>query len=61
MKRNITIVGIGMGNPETMTLQAIHAVEQSDLLIGAQRMLDSFQDMQKPTFVLISRKKLKIT
>lgn len=59
MKRNITIVGIGMGNPETMTLQAIHAVEQSDLLIGAQRMLDSFQDMQKPTFCAYQPEKIK--
>lgn len=38
----VHIVGIGMGNPDTLTVGAKHAIEQSDLLIGAPRLLDAF-------------------
>ncbi len=41
MARQVTIVGIGMGNPDTMTLRARRALESCDCLIGAGRMLES--------------------
>jgi precorrin-6Y C5,15-methyltransferase (decarboxylating) len=37
----IDVVGIGMGNPDTMTLGALRAVREAELLIGAKRMLAS--------------------
>ena len=40
-KWKIFLVGIGMGSPETMTVQAREAVRSADCLIGAQRMLDA--------------------
>lgn len=41
MARQVTIVGIGMGNPDTMTLRARRTIESCDCLIGAGRMLES--------------------
>ncbi|MEG1953180.1 MAG: precorrin-6Y C5,15-methyltransferase (decarboxylating) subunit CbiT [Hydrogenoanaerobacterium sp.] len=37
----VTIVGVGMGNQKTLTLEASNIIAQSSCLIGAQRMLDS--------------------
>ena len=37
--KQITCIGIGMGNPNTLTLAAKTAIESCDLLIGATRML----------------------
>lgn len=44
----VSIVGIGMGNPDTMTLQAAAAVEHAQCLIGAQRLLDAFPKAHAP-------------
>ncbi len=41
-RRKITIGGIGTGNKESMTLAVIDSVKNSDLVIGAKRMLESF-------------------
>jgi precorrin-6y C5,15-methyltransferase (decarboxylating) CbiE subunit len=38
----ITIVGCGPGSPDYLTRAAVQAVESSDVLIGAQRLLDLF-------------------
>ncbi len=43
----IQIVGIGMGNVSSMTMQAAQAIQQADVLVGAQRMLESAQDARK--------------
>ncbi|MGI5921236.1 MAG: precorrin-6y C5,15-methyltransferase (decarboxylating) subunit CbiE [Syntrophomonadaceae bacterium] len=40
--KKIYFVGIGMGNPQTLTQQGRLAIETSDLLIGAQRIVDIF-------------------
>lgn len=37
----IKIVGIGMGNPDTLTLEGKRAIEESHVVIGARRMVDS--------------------
>ena len=39
----IYLVGVGMGNPDTLTLAAKRAIEGSDLLIGASRLLEPFR------------------
>ena len=41
LKPQITLVGIGMGSRETLTVQGLEAVESADLLIGADRMLEA--------------------
>lgn len=40
-KPEITLLGIGMGAPETMTLEGFLACEQADCIIGAKRMLEA--------------------
>ncbi len=37
--RKVTILGMGMGNEETMTLAAYKAIETADIVIGAERLL----------------------
>ncbi|MBP6021323.1 MAG: precorrin-6A reductase [Candidatus Methanomethylophilaceae archaeon] len=41
VKRVISIVGIGMGTRDGMTLEAVRAVEGADLVVGARRMVAS--------------------
>lgn len=38
---NISIIGIGMGNSETLTMKADELLRNTDLIIGAKRILDS--------------------
>ncbi len=38
----VYIIGVGLGNPDTMTLQAHRAIAQCDLLIGAKRLLEPY-------------------
>ncbi len=42
----VSIVGIGMGNPALMTIQAQEKIKTGQLLIGAKRMLDSFPEWE---------------
>lgn len=46
--RTLYIIGIGMGNPNTITLRGKEIIHQCSALIGAKRMVDSFlsQDQQ---------------
>jgi len=39
--RRITIIGIGVGNDDTLTIGARKAIDEADLLVGAERMIDS--------------------
>lgn len=45
MKKQIDLVGIGTGNPNTMTPEARQAILDSPCLIGASRMLTSLGDL----------------
>lgn len=38
----VYVIGIGMGNPDTLTVGAKRAIEGSGLLIGAKRLLEPF-------------------
>ena len=48
--KQITCIGIGLGNPDTLTIAAKHAIESCDLLIGASRMLACFSHVTCSTF-----------
>ena len=37
----VYVIGVGMGNVNTLTVGALHAIESSEMLIGAQRLLDA--------------------
>ncbi len=47
-KRSVTLAGIGMGNPSNMTKEVYDACENSDLIIGAARMLETVKYIEKP-------------
>lgn len=48
--KKITVVGIGTDGIQTMTKEALNAVENADVLIGAKRMLKPFEELKKPCF-----------
>ena len=37
----ISLIGVGMGNPDTLTLGALKAIAGAQLIIGAPRLLES--------------------
>ena len=47
------LIGIGMGNPETLTLGAARRIADCGLLIGAKRMLEAFSDHPGQKLALI--------
>ena len=51
--RTVYLVGIGLGNPDTLTIEAVKAIERSDLLIGAARMLEPYADRTCQKLALI--------
>lgn len=51
MGAEIYLVGIGMGQDGTLTKKAQEIIDQSDLLIGANRMLEGFKELGKTSFV----------
>lgn len=44
--KNISIIGIGMGNPDTLTLEAAKEIAAAEVLIGAKRILAPFREKQ---------------
>ena len=56
--KKIYLVGIGMGNIETLTEQGRKAIEASELLIGAERMVNAFPDYQGDVCYAISPAKI---
>ena len=57
-KRKVTLVGIGIGTPEGMTVEAAQVIEKADLLVGADRMLAAAADKHKPTFSAYEPRKI---
>lgn len=46
--RIITILGIGMGNIDTLTMEGYNACREADVIIGAGRMLEGLGTFEKP-------------
>ena len=46
--QTVTLLGIGMGNIDTMTAEAAKACERADCIIGADRMLETLRGFEKP-------------
>lgn len=47
VKQEIALIGIGMGNRDLLTREAEKWIEESDLLIGAKRMTELFDDGER--------------
>ena len=58
MVSKVYIVGCGMGNPNTMTQAARHAIEASQLLIGAPRLLEQFETNTAEKLPLIASEEI---
>ncbi|MCD8241271.1 MAG: precorrin-6A reductase, partial [Lachnospiraceae bacterium] len=56
--RIITLIGIGMGTPEGMTIEAVRAIREADLLIGAKRMLEAAEAPEKPSYMAYTAKEI---
>lgn len=56
--KKIFLIGIGMGNIETLTEQGRKAVDESGLLIGAERMVSAFPDHRGEICHAISPEKI---
>ena len=48
-KKHITILGVGMGDPGTLTRAAEEACRGADLMVGAKRVTDALRRFGKPT------------
>ena len=40
--KKVEIIGIGMGNPDTITVGGLRKIKEADFVIGAKRMVDAF-------------------
>ncbi|MDO4305655.1 MAG: precorrin-6A reductase [Eubacteriales bacterium] len=49
-RSHVTLLGIGMGSRETLTIEGQKALERANLLIGARRMVDSVKLPHHQTF-----------
>lgn len=50
MKPHVTLLGIGMGSEETLTIQGKKALDKADLIIGAKRMADAVRQPHHDVF-----------
>ena len=51
-RRTLTLVGIGMGGFDSLTLAAVRACKEADCLIGAPRVLETLTSFDKPSAAL---------
>ncbi len=47
-KRKISLLGIGMGSEDTMTLRGRQVCAQADVILGAERIVKSLESFRKP-------------
>ena len=58
-KRQITLVGIGPGNPEFMTRQGEKAVREAEVLIGAERMVEAVRNPGQEVYYAYDGEKIR--
>nr|WP_294649232.1 precorrin-6A reductase [uncultured Blautia sp.] len=56
---HITLLGIGMGSREMLTVQGKNSLDQADLLIGARRMVDSVRRPDQDVFIEYRSQEIK--
>lgn len=49
--KQVTLIGIGMGNPDTLTLEGRRSIEETEVLLGAKRMVESVNVGDKVCFI----------
>lgn len=58
-RRQVTLIGIGMGNASNMTIEAMQDCEEADAILGASRMLECCAHLNKPAFAAYRDTELK--
>lgn len=58
-KCRVNLAGIGMGSKGTLTIEVQKIIEESDVLIGAGRMLEGFRDEKKSCYAEYLPEKIK--
>ena len=58
-KRQVTLIGIGMGNLSNMTLEAYQDCQEADAILGAERMLECCRHLKKSMFAAYKQEDLK--
>ena len=53
MVSKVFVIGMGMGNPKTLTAQAREALETSELVVGAPRLIEGLEGLDVPTLPLV--------
>lgn len=56
MVAKVFLIGLGMGNPDTLTCGGLRALQQSDLVIGSRRLLDALGDLPARKVALVAAK-----
>ena len=56
---HITLLGIGMGSREMLTVQGKNSLDRADLLIGARRMVDSVRRPDQDVFIEYRSQEIK--
>lgn len=54
MVSEVYIIGVGMGNPRTLTGEAREALERSELIVGSSRLLEAFAELNTQRVALVS-------
>lgn len=49
----VYVIGVGMGNPQTLTLEARDALERSQLIIGSARLVEALADLAAERVALV--------
>ncbi len=57
--KQVYIIGIGMGNPRNMTVEAVEAIERCEAVIGAKRMVDAADTKGKAVYNEYRAEKIK--
>lgn len=58
-EKQIDIIGIGLGDPDTMTLEAYKHIKRAEVIIGAKRMLETVDATGKETYCEYKAEKIK--
>lgn len=53
-QKNVTVLGIGAQGEGTLTIDAVRALEQAELIIGAKRVIDALKRFRKPAIEAIA-------
>lgn len=54
MVSKVYVIGMGMGNPDTLTVAACSALDKSDLIIGSSRLLESLGERNARKVALVA-------